>query len=122
MSELPLSSKYRVRAGDPVDDAERNDLAARLANEFTAGRLAQDDYLAKLDVVYRAATLGELADIALALPPRATHDVPAIAQQTSGVPGTVNQAKGVATNTVLAVAGVGLFALIAIVLLVFLAF
>lgn len=116
-----MSSKYRVRAGEAVDDAEREDLADRLALEFTDGRITQEDYLSKLDVVYRAATLGELAPVAELLPPKQTHQVPAIVGQGSQPPGVVSQGRNVLSHTMLALAGLGVLSIVAIVLLVLLA-
>lgn len=122
MNELPLSSKYRTNAEDPVDDAERADLAARLSEEFTAGRLSQDDYLGQLDVVYRAEMLGELAGIVQRLPPRSTHSVPAVVQQGDRLPGTVGGGKNVVAITIAALAGLLTVAGLIIILLAFLLF
>ena len=116
-----MSSKYRVRADEAVDDAEREELAERLALEYTDGRMTQDEYLSKLDIVYRASTLGELVPVVQLLPPKQTHQVPAIVSQGSQPPGVVSDGRSVLSHTLLAVAGVGVLGIIAIVLLVLLA-
>ncbi|MDO4718055.1 MAG: DUF1707 domain-containing protein [Propionibacteriaceae bacterium] len=120
MNELPLSSKYRVRADETVDDAEREELAERLALEYTDGRMTQEEYLSKLDIVYRASTLGELVPVVQFLPPKQTHQVPAIVSQGSRPPGVVGEGRNVLSHTLLAVAGVGVLGIVAIVLLVLL--
>lgn len=63
MTSLPPSSKYRQRASEAVDDLERESLTTRLSDAYADGRLDQDSYMAALDVVYDARSLGELVPV-----------------------------------------------------------
>lgn len=112
-----MSSKYRLRSGDQVDDAEREDLAERLAKEYTDGRISQDDYLRLLDIVYQAATLGELVEVVEILPPRQTHQVPAIAVQGSQPPGTLSEPRGMGVATMVVVGGGAVLILVVLLVL-----
>lgn len=95
MSNLPISSKYRSSPDKPVDDAEREDLAFRLNEAFTAGGIDQMDYTRMLDVIYSARTLGQLVPVVEALPVKSTYDQPAIVDQRGGLPpGEVEPAGG----------------------------
>lgn len=108
MSQLPPSSKYRVQAGHPVDDAEREALTARLNRAFEEGSLTQERYLEAMDVVYAARTLGELLPIVEDLPaPMAA--TPAIVTSGSTPPGELAPTRNVVVPAV--VIGVGITAL-----------
>lgn len=116
MSELPLSSKYRTNPTGQVDDDERADLTERLSAEFTAGRIDQDDYLAKLDVIYNAAQLGDLAPVVATLPPRVTHGVPDIVLRSKNdtvSPGSVSPNRNLVP--ILAGAAAGAFVILVLV-------
>ncbi len=91
-SNLPISSPYRSTPDAPVTDAERDRLNARLNAAYTAGGLDQDDYRARLDLLFAAKRLGELVPVVEGLPPLPTHSSPAIvtssdwaARRTGGV-------------------------------------
>lgn len=115
---MPPSSKYHQQAGAPVSDEERSDLAERLGEEYTSGRLDDDAYRGHLDRVFAAGTLGELVPVVEALPPKVTHHTPAIAQHVgSGRPGEVTQSRNVLPATFWASIGaVGLILVIAVLL------
>lgn len=68
MSNLPPSSKYLQRSHEAVDETEREHLTRRLNDAFEDGRLDQQDYLAQLDIVYGAETLGDLIPVVEDLP------------------------------------------------------
>ena len=72
-SNLPISSPYRSTPDAPVTDAERDRLNARLNAAYTAGTLDQDDYQARLDVLFAAKRLGELVPVVEGLPPLPTY-------------------------------------------------
>lgn len=115
---LPPSSKYLQRSGDPVDDAERDSLTARLNAAFGDGRLGHDDYARFMDVVYGASTLGELVPVIECLP-AAADNTPAIVAQ-GGLPaGTVGRSRDLAPFAIVVGAvGVALIAVLAILLVV----
>ncbi len=118
-SELPISSKYRSTPEAPVSDGERDDLNARLNSAYTDGSLDAEDYQARLDVLFRATTLGQLVPVVDGLPARQTYDSPAIVASSGGRPGEVSSARGAAGFSLLAVGGVALgIVLIAILFLV----
>lgn len=116
MSNLPISSKYRSRPNDPVPDAERNDLSARLNSEFADGRIDQDTYDELLDRVFDAKSLGDLAPVVEVLGKPATHDQPAIVAQTpGGRPGELSEMRGPSNRTTMAMVGtVGGLAVLAV--------
>lgn len=88
MSELPRSSKYRSTPQASVSDAEREDLASRLNDEYSRGHLDHLEYNALLDTVYDANTLGELVPVVEKLPTKQTYEEPAIVtQQSAAEPG-----------------------------------
>lgn len=90
MSELPISSKYRSTPQEPVTDTERERLTTRLNEAFTAGRLSQDDYTARLDQLYAARQLGELVPVVEALPEQQSYRDPEIVQQNGPPPGELS--------------------------------
>ena len=119
--ELPPSSKYLARQDEPVSDAERESLAARLAEEFEAGRMDQPTYLELVDITYDASTLGELAPVVRKVPAD-VGKTPDIVRQGagSGKPGELAPIKQTMPPVAIAgaVAGVGLVLLIAILLII----
>lgn len=78
VNELPPSSRYVARASEPVTDADRSEINARLNDAFSAGRLDEVAYQRQLDALYAATTLGELAPVVSGLPTRPTYDTPSI--------------------------------------------
>lgn len=84
--ELPPSSKYVARREEAVSEAERESLSERLAAEFEAGRLTQDEYMSALDELYAAKTMGELVPVAKKVPD-SVAGTPAIVATGSGEPG-----------------------------------
>lgn len=88
MTELPISSPYRDRPNEPVDDAERERLSQRLKTAYEAGELDDEEFNRRLDRLWAADRLGDLVAVVQGLPPVATHDQPAIVQQSpTGRPG-----------------------------------
>lgn len=67
MSEITPPDPGRMRASD----ADRDAVAHRLQEAFAEGRLDPDEHSERLDAVYRAKTIGELAPL--------TQDLPAVA-------------------------------------------
>lgn len=122
MSNLPISSKYRSRPGDPVPEAERNDLSARLNDAFSQGTIDQDQYDDLLNRVFDAKNLGELAPVVEVLGKPRTHDVPAIvAEASGGRPGELAEARRPGNKQTMMLVGglsvVGLLAVIAVLMI-----
>lgn len=121
MTDLPRSSKYRSTPGVPVSDAEREDLTARLNDAYATGRLDSDEYRARMDTLYGAATLGELVPVVTGLPARPTHATPAGVESASIPPGELAPARDASSVAVGAVVlSVALFLLVVALLLVIL--
>ena len=123
MSNLPVSSKYRSRPHDPVDDDERESVVARVNLAFEQGALDDGRYRHALDATFAAKTLGELLPVVELLPVQATHNVPAIVSEGSvgGRPGELSEAHKPGNRTVMTViGGVAAALLVLIVLLVIL--
>ncbi|HJV14641.1 MAG TPA: DUF1707 domain-containing protein [Propionibacteriaceae bacterium] len=119
-SNLPISSPYRSKPDDPVTDAERDRLNARLNAAYTAGTLQQEDYQARLDHLYAAQRLGELVPVVEGLPPLPTHANPAIVASPSGQPGELSESRPPGRLTAVVVGGVAAAILIIAILLVIL--
>lgn len=94
MSSLPPSSRYLQQAESPVQDSEREALTQRLSDAFTDGRMAQDDYMASLDVVYGAQRLGELVPVIERLPAAAV-EVPGLVAGSGKPAGEVSTSRNV---------------------------
>lgn len=117
MPSLPPSSKYLQRASDPVDDLERDSLTQRLSDAFADGRLGQDDYMAALDTVYAASTLGDLVPVVEQLPAAAAQ-VPAIVATGASVPaGEVAPSRSLVGPAVAIVGGVLMSVIVLVILL-----
>lgn len=96
MPKLPPSSKYLQQASASVDDVEREALTKQLSDAFADGRLTQDEYMAALDQVYAASSLGELVPVIEHLPAK-VDDVPKGVEYATSVPaGEVNTTRNVA--------------------------
>ena len=119
-SNLPISSPYRSKPDAPVTDAERDRLNARLNAAYTAGNLEQDDYQARLDLLFAAQRLGELVPVVEGLPPLPTHTSPAIVTESSGQPGELSESRPPGRLTAVVVGGVAAAILIIAILLVIL--
>jgi hypothetical protein len=117
-SNLPISSPYRSTPDAPVTDAERDRLSARLNAAFTAGTLDQDDYRARLDLLFAAKRLGELVPVVNGLPPLPTHSSPAIVASSSGQPGELSESRSPGMLTAAVVGGVAAAILLIAILLV----
>ena len=117
-SNLPISSPYRSTPDAPVTDAERDRLSARLNAAYTAGTLDQDDYRARLDLLFAAKRLGELVPVVDALPPLPTHSSPAIVANSSGEPGELSESRPPGMLTAAVVGGVAVAILVIVILLV----
>jgi hypothetical protein len=117
-SNLPISSPYRSTPDAPVTDAERDRLSARLNAAYTAGTLDQDDYRARLDLLFAAKRLGELVPVVDGLPPLPTHSSPAIVANSSGEPGELSESRPPGMLTAAVVGGVAVAILVIVILLV----
>ena len=116
MSSLPPSSRYLQQSAAAVDDTEREALTKRLSDAFADGRLAQDDYMSALDVVYGAQSLGELVPVIERLP-AASVDVPGIVQTSSMPAGELSTSRNVLLPALL-ITGVVLALLVTLAVLV----
>lgn len=117
---LPPSSKYLQRAGDLVDDLERDSLTQRLNDAYGDGRIVHDDYSAAMDIVYAARTLGDLVPVIEKLP-AAADNTPAIVDQGNLPAGRVGEARNVAPMAfAVAVVGVVLIAVLGVLIAVLL--
>ena len=117
-SNLPISSPYRSTPDAPVTDAERDRLSARLNAAYTAGTLDQDDYRARLDLLFAAKRLGELVPVVDGLPPLPTHSSPAIVENSNGQPGELSESRPPGRLTAAVVGGVAAAILLIVILLV----
>ena len=117
-SNLPISSPYRSTPDAPVTDAERDRLSARLNAAYTAGTLDQDDYRARLDLLFAAKRLGELVPVVDGLPPLPTHSSPAIVANSSGEPGELSESRPPGMLTAAVVGGVAVAILLIVILLI----
>lgn len=93
MPELPPSSKYLQRAGDEIDDVERESLTERLTNAYVEGNLEQHEYMLDLDRVSNARTLGELVPVVERLPAPVEQLPKGTEVATNVAPGEVNQSR-----------------------------
>jgi hypothetical protein len=75
---LPAADSPRVRAAQRSNlraaDADRDRAAAQLGGALAVGRLTSTEYAERLDAVYAARTLGELAPLTQDLPDDATEN------------------------------------------------
>lgn len=112
-----MSSPYRDRPDAPVDDGERERLSQRLRAAYEAGALDDDEFNARLDRLWAAGRLGELVPVVEGLPPVATHDQPAIVQQTpTGRPGELAPTRSAPVPV--ALIGGGALALVVVLLII----
>lgn len=122
--DLPISSKYRSTPNEPVSEAERNQLSAQLNTAFEEGRFDQVTYAQLLDQVFGAQRLGDLLPVVEVLGKPATHNVPAIVEEASGGrPGELTEAhRPGARGVALLVGGMGVLAILAVILLLIVLF
>ena len=119
-SNLPISSPYRSTPDAPETEAERDRLSDRLNAAVTAGTLDQDDYRARLDLLFAAKRLGELVPVVDGLPPLPTHSSPAIVANSSGQPGELSESRSPGMLTAAVAGGVAAAILLIVILLVIL--
>jgi Domain of unknown function (DUF1707) len=119
-SNLPISSPYLSKPEAPVTDGERDRLNARLNAAYTAGTLEEEDYQARLDLLFAAQRLGQLVPVVEGLPPLPTHSTPAIVASSDGQPGELSESRPPGRLTAVVVAGVAAAILIIAILLVIL--
>ena len=119
-SNLPISSPYLSKPDAPVTDAERDRLNARLNAAYTAGTLEEEDYQARLDLLFAAQRLGQLVPVVEGLPPLPTHSTPAIVASSGGQPGELSESRPPGRFTAVVVGGVAAAILIIAILLVIL--
>lgn len=104
LPDLPPSSRYRSAPQRPIEEAEREQLNARLNEAFAAGELEEDGYQQRLDQLYSARTLGDLVPVVSGLP-APIADTPAIAASTGGRPGELAELRPPARRTLALIAG-----------------
>jgi Domain of unknown function (DUF1707) len=119
-SNLPISSPYLSKPEAPVTDGERDRLNARLNAAYTAGTLEEEDYQARLDLLFAAQRLGQLVPVVEGLPPLPTHSTPAIVASSDGQPGELSESRPPGRLTAVVVGGVAAAILIIAILLVIL--
>ncbi len=119
-SNLPISSPYRSTPDAPVTEAERDRVTARLNAAYTAGTVDQDDYQARLDLLFAATRLGELVPVVEGLPPLPTYSSPAIVASSGGQPGELSESRPPGRLTAVVVGGVAAVVLLIAILLVLL--
>ena len=117
MSNLPISSKYVSTPNEPVSDAEREDMVARVNAAYADGSLSEDAFPGALDLALSARTLGELRPVAELLPVRATYDLPANVTSSSVAPGELTQAKPVNNRMVVTAAGIAIGAVVILIVI-----
>lgn len=113
---LPPSSKYLQRAGDPVDDVERESLTARLNAAYADGTLQHDQYSLAMDAVYGARTLGDLVPVVEQLPPPPVNE-PALVVQSGPPAGEVATGRNLLPMTLL-VGAVGITLIVVLAVLI----
>lgn len=121
VKELPASSRYVARSGEPVTDADRSELNTRLNDAFSAGTIDDQAFHRHLDTIYSAATLGELVPVVQALPAGATYSTPQGIEQNSRPPGEVAPSRGMPPALIagmLGAAGVAMVLVIIILVIV----
>ena len=116
MTELPRSSKYRATPGAPLGEDERARLVERLNAAYEQGDVPADDYQPYLGMLFAASTLGEVALVVEALPPVATHEVPAIVAAGDGRPGELAETRRPAP-ALIAGLGIGTAVLITVIVI-----
>ena len=119
MDKLPISSKYRTRAQDPVPDHERQQLSEQLNDAFSRGDLSSEEFEPLLDGIMRARTLGDLVPAVEALGRPDTYEEPAIVKQESSLaPGEVTPLEAPKRSSQLAVVGVTAGAAVLVLILI----
>lgn len=123
VNELPPSSKYVARGGEPVSDADRSDLNTRLNDAFAEGRIDEPTFQSHLDLVYRARSLGELVPVVRDLPARPAYRTPDIGPEAGVAPGELAPHRSMAPRTTFGLAiGGGAIVLVLLILAVILVF
>jgi len=80
-AETPTSPDEQPALGLRASDAERDEVAARLRDEFVAGRLSHDTFLHRIDAVHEARRQADLPPLVADLPatkPRAARVLSAV--------------------------------------------
>ena len=90
---MPISSPYRSTPDAPVTDEVRDQLSRQLNAAYTAGKINEDEFRARLDALFGAHRLGELVPVVQGLPPLQTYTDPAIVVSNGGQPGELTQAR-----------------------------
>jgi hypothetical protein len=70
----PGSPDQRPRLGLRASDAERDEVAARLRDEYVAGRLSHDTFVHRINAVLQARQRADLSPLVADLPPRPGTD------------------------------------------------
>lgn len=122
MTELPRSSKYVSHPQALVTDADRDQLSHRLNNAYTSGQLEEANFTARLDQLFAAERLGELAPVVDGLPPEQTYDDPEIVHAGDGSdtdrPGELDQARSANRLSIAVVTGLAAIVVLLAILLV----
>lgn len=123
VNELPPSSKYIARGGEPVSDADRSELNTRLNDAFAEGRIDPSTFQSHLDLVYRARSLGELVPVVRDLPVRPAYRTPDIGPEAGLAPGELAPHRSLAPRTTFGLAvGGGVIVLVLLILAAILIF
>jgi len=75
-AEAPTSPDAQPAGRIRASDAERDEVAARLREEFAAGRLSHDTFLFRMDAAFQARHQSDLLPLLADLPPAAGAPVP----------------------------------------------
>jgi len=87
-AEIPTPpDEQPAPAGLRASDADRDEVASRLRDEFVAGRLSHDTFLHRMNAVYEARQHGELSPLLEGLPPSRPQPVTSLQQRGRAVVG-----------------------------------
>jgi hypothetical protein len=83
-AEIPTSPDEQPSPGLRASDAERDEVAARLKDEFVAGRLSHDTFVHRMDAVLEARRRADLPPLVADLPAQPQPSAPAPVQDQAG--------------------------------------
>lgn len=118
---LPPSSKYLQRGQDPVDDAERDSMTARLNAAFADGGITHEQYAESMERLYAAQKLADLVPVVDGLP-APTPEVPAIVEKGTAPAGRLADARDMRPVAFAVVAVGAVLVTVLVILVVFLFF
>lgn len=118
---LPPSSKYLQRGDDPVGDAERDSMTARLNAAFADGRISHEQYAESMERLYAARKLADLVPVVEGLPAPAP-EVPAIVEKGAVPAGRLAEARDMRPVAFAVVAVGAVLVTVLVILVVFMFF